>query len=86
MHDPQTIKEFQSWGKLPPTHTPHGTPEDIRANMQKLRPKSWKLDGNRLTGMTEMGMISQFIPTDYICKGTDENGLPILEKIALPPQ
>lgn len=81
MHDQQTLREFEEWGKAPPIHTPHGTTDDIRANMQRLLPKSWKLDGNRLTGMTEMGPFAQFIPTDYICMGTDQNGLPIIQKI-----
>lgn len=81
--DEKVLKEFQKWGKTPPSHDPHGTPEDIRANLRKLLPTKWTLEGNRLMGMTEAGPYCQFIPTDYILKGTDKKGLPILEKIKL---
>lgn len=68
-------------GAAPPIATPHVTEEEILKNMKQLKPNSWRLEGNKLIGDTEMGRLVQFIPTDYICKGTDDKGLPILEKI-----
>jgi hypothetical protein len=81
--DEKTLKEFQKWGKTPPSREAHGLEDDIRKNLRKLLPNSWKLEGNKLTGMTEVGPLVQFIPTDYICRGTDKDGLPILDKIKI---
>lgn len=75
--------EYEKWGKLPPTVEGHGTDEDIRNNLKKLVPSSWRLEGNKLIGQTEFGELVQTIPTDYICHGIDKEGLPILKKIVL---
>ena len=64
----------------PPSYT-HGTEDDIREKLVELKPNSWTLRGNQLEGMTDMGKLVQFIHTNYILRGTDEQGLPILEKI-----
>lgn len=65
----------------PPTTVSHGLEDDISKKLVELKPNSWRLEGNKLIGDTEMGPLVQFIPTNYICKGTDDSGLPILEKI-----
>ena len=83
MINDKILKEFEKWGKRPPSSEPHGTEEDIRNNMKQLLPNQWRLEGNILKGKTQMGELVQRIPTDYILKGTDERGLPILEKIKL---
>lgn len=70
-------------GAAPPVAIPHGTDEDIRDKLTPLKPNSWKLEGNKLTGMTEMGLLVQMIPTDYILTGTDEKGLPVFKKVIL---
>lgn len=70
-------------GVEPPKATPHVTEEEMANNMQRLMPNSWTLEGNELVGMTEMGELRQTIPTDYICTGTDDKGLPILKKVVL---
>lgn len=81
-HHPE--EDFLRKLKVPlPTTTSHGNEDDIRENMRRLMPNSWTLSGNRLTGMTEMGPLTQIIPTDYILTGTDENGLPVLTKVVL---
>lgn len=67
----------------PPKATPHITEEELRKNMKQLKPNSWVLRGNQLEGMTEYGKLVQTIPSDYICSGTDENGLPILKQVVL---
>lgn len=70
-------------GAAPPIFNVHGTDDDIRSKLKPLKATSWRSEGNKLIGTTEMGEIVQFIPTDYICKGIDEEGLPILEKIVI---
>lgn len=83
MHDEATLKFFQKHGKAPPTHNPHGTEQDIAANMKRLLPRSWRLEGNELVGMTDVGELRQTISTDYYLDGTDEKGLPIFRKIVV---
>lgn len=70
-------------GVTPPSATAHITDEEITKNMRQLLPNSWHLEGNQLIGQTEMGRLVQSIPTNYICEGTDDKGLPILTKIKL---
>lgn len=66
-----------------PKATAHGTEEDIREKLVTLKAHSWKMEGNKLTAQTEMGPLVQYIPTDYICAGTDDKGLPILTKVVI---
>lgn len=66
-----------------PEAIPHGTPDDISSEMKKLMPTSWRLEGDRLIGKTEMGELVQKIPSDYILTQTDSNGLPVFRKIQL---
>lgn len=66
-----------------PTADSHGTEQEIQENMKQLLPNSWKLEGNRLIGKTELGNLVQTIPTDYILEGTDSEGLPKFRKIVL---
>lgn len=78
------LKWYDKVNKARPTHIPHGTSaDDIHKHMKKLQPSKWRQEGNRLIGETEAGTIVQFIPTDVQLKGTDEQGLPILERIVL---
>lgn len=81
--DPKTTKDFERWGKTPPSSQSHGTEDEIRANLTKLQPKNWVLEGNQLKGVTDWGPLVQTIPSNYICVGTDEDGLPKLQKIKL---
>lgn len=74
---------YRKLDAAPPTVETHGTEEDVRANMQKLLPNSWWLDGNKLHGHTEMGELVQTIPTSHILVGTDDKGLPIFREIVL---
>lgn len=83
MIDDKVAKQYEAWGIDPPTSDVHGTDEDIRAKMTKLLPNSWHLEGNQLTGMTEMGQLTQTIPVEYILIGTDEAGLPIFRRVVI---
>lgn len=76
-------KDYEKLGITPPTIESHGTEAEIKANMEKLQPKKWRLEGNRLLGDTEWGELCQIISSDLILKGTDDQGLPILEKVVL---
>lgn len=81
LRDPKQVREYEMWQKPLPSIKVHGYPDEIRENLKQMKPKTWKLQGNKLTGDTEMGELAQFISTDLILTGTDENGLPIFKKI-----
>lgn len=70
-------------GIAPPKAYPHGNAEEIRAKLKRANFKSWRLEGNRLIGDSDLGPVTQIIPTDYICHGMDSEGLPILKKVVL---
>lgn len=70
-------------GGTPPQSFTHITEEEIKENMKQLKPNSWKLEGNKLIGETEYGPLVQFIPTDRVLTGTDDNGLPIFKQIVI---
>ena len=77
---------FRKLGVEPPQAQAHGTEEYIESRMTPLKVKKWELNGNTLIGTTEEGVrMAQQIPTDYILKGIDDNGQPILEKVSLAP-
>lgn len=84
MHDEAYLKWLDRIGKTRPTQDKHGvdSPENpISDKLEKLQPRNWRLEGNKLIADTAMGPLVQFIPTDLILTGIDENGLPILTKI-----
>lgn len=81
--DEQVLKQFEKWGKQPPTSEAHGTDETIRENMVRLKPKNWRLQGGQLIADTEMGPLVNYIGTDHILVGVDNDGLPILKKVLL---
>lgn len=66
-----------------PATTTHITEEDIMRNLTTPETRNWRLEGNQLTVETSLGRVTQTIPTDYICTGTDDKGMPILTKIKL---
>lgn len=81
MHDENELKQFDKWGKPRPSHEPHGTAEDIRANLKRLDCSGWRLEGNLLKCDTDMGELCQTIDPSYILLGVDESGLPIFRKL-----
>lgn len=56
--------------------------DDLSDKFTKLLPNEWKLEGNKLIGKTEMGLLVQMIPTDYILEAT-ENGLPKFRRVSI---
>lgn len=84
MFSEDQLKWYDKVNKARPTHIPHGiNSEDVGDHMRELKPHSWRLEGNKLIGETDMGPLVQMIPTDYICTGTDDKGLPVLKKVVL---
>jgi len=81
MYNDREIGWFHKMGKTPPAHYPHGTEQDIAANMQQIKPHSWRLEGNKLIGQSDVGELVQTIPTDFICTGTGDDGLPVFQKV-----
>jgi hypothetical protein len=77
-------KIYEEWGVTPPDRQPHGTETDIQYQM--LRPIThgkWTQKGNTIVcGLCPMPH-SATIPVDFILKGTDDKGLPILEKLGI---
>lgn len=68
---------------VPPESIAHGTEEDVREKLKPAKTWNWKLEGNQLSCETDLGPMTQTIPTDVILTGEDENGLPILQRIVL---
>jgi hypothetical protein len=83
MQDDRVLKDFAKWGHTPPSSQSHGTEDEIKNNMSKILPDKWYMEGNMLIGESDSGKICQFIPTDYICSGIDNKGLPVLTKVVL---
>jgi hypothetical protein len=81
MHDEKELRQFDRWGKERPSHEPHGTAEEIRANLKQAVASSWRMEGNQLIAETQYGPLVQSVPTDVICRGMDDQGLPILVKL-----
>ena len=83
MYEHEDADFYRKLKVAPPSVAPHGTDEDIRSQLKPVKTWGWTLSGNQLTAQTDQGPLTQTIPTGYICKGTDDKGLPILEKIVL---
>lgn len=79
-------KQYKTWGVPPPTSQPHGTPDEIKANLEQVRPTKWRMEGNKLIGESEYGEVVQFLPTNIVCDGSDKEGLPILREIGQTKQ
>lgn len=72
---------FRKFNIAPPEATAHGTEDDISEKLKSSKPTNWVLEGNKLTCDTEHGEVVNFLPPEYIMRGIDSNGLPLLEKI-----
>lgn len=80
---PKELEDFKNWGVALPSRESHGlSVDDIAKRVEKLSPTNWRLEGNKLIADTEMGPLINYIPTDYILTGV-ENNLPILKKIGI---
>lgn len=82
MYSEDELKFFDYYGVKRPSHEPHGVnPDNIAENLRKLRPYSWRLEGNKLIGMTDMGPLVQTIDPSKILVGTDKDGLPVFKDV-----
>ena len=66
----------------PPEAIVHGD-SDIKSKLKPAKTWNWKLNGNQLSCETDLGPMSQTVPTDVILVGEDDRGLPILRKVVL---
>lgn len=77
------LKEFEEWGKKPPTHDTHGTDSwehPISKRMTQAKCYNWRMEGNLLKCDSDFGPFAQIMPTNVICLGT-KNGLPMLREL-----
>lgn len=81
MLDERELKQYDRWNVPRPSHTPHGTEQDIQANLSSVKPRNWRQEGNRLIADTDWGELVQLIPVDYLLDGIDERGLPKFKRI-----
>ena len=72
---------FRKFNMPAPESISHGTIEDVTDKLEKVKPHSWRLEGNKLIAKTEIGELVNFIPTNYILTGEDSEGLPIFRKV-----
>ncbi len=84
LYSPGYLQWFERMDVPKPLHLEHGVnTEDIGKNLKRLNTTNWKLEGNVLTAETEMGKLTQKVPTDVILTGEDAEGLPVFKKIVL---
>lgn len=83
---PEELADFKEWKVPLPSRSPHGTDSYERPaseQLQKLKPRNWRLEGNRLIADTDFGPLINYIPSNLILTGIDAQGLPILTEIKL---
>lgn len=81
---PDGTLDYEALGVPPPTSDGHAydTPENpISKQIPRPVVTKWYQRGNELVAETDMGEFVNFLPTDIQLKGTNENNLPILEKM-----
>lgn len=87
MHSEGYLKWFDKHGKPRPVHEEHA--EDSKENplssrLKRVQASNWRMEGpGKLVADTDMGPLVQWIPHEYVCEGTDNNGHPILRKIKI---
>ena len=82
-------KEPENWydriGVDRPEHIPFMTEEELEKKFRNIRESTihgnWKQQGNYLFCTKCPNQHGDFISPSYLLKGTDDKGLPILEKI-----
>lgn len=84
MYDETELKFYDRVGARRPSSEPHGvSPNTISEYLRPLKPHSWRLEGNKLIGMTDMGPLVQTISPNKILIGTDAQGLPVFKTVTL---
>lgn len=62
----------------------HGVEDTASNPLSDQIPKntviSYVLEGNKLTAQTDLGEVVNFLPTEFILHGVDNNGHPILRR------
>lgn len=78
---PEEIELFKNWQAPLPAREAHGTDEDIRSQLKSVNPTNWRLEGNKLIADTQHGELGQYIPSNLILTGVDQEGLPVFKKV-----
>lgn len=71
--------EYAKWGVEPSKSHEHGQFDE--SMLIPFQADKWWIEGNMLHAEGNHGHFAAPIPTDYLCKGIDADGLPILVKI-----
>lgn len=82
-YEPTDAKFLRDLDVEPAKFFVHGNIPDDNSHLKPLKTWGWKLEGNQLSCLTDMGPLTQTIPMGYICEGTDDKGLPLLRKISI---
>ena len=72
---------YDRLGVARPLHQEHGTLDP--KEFIPFKATKWWLEGDMLYAEGNHGTVANKIPPDFICEGTDEQGLPILRRIVL---
>jgi hypothetical protein len=83
MQPPEVDKsQYEAWGVAPPSHEPHAHESVIEKYFaEKVRHGNWKQKGNYIECGSCPFRHGHAIDVSLILKGTDPEGLPILEKL-----
>lgn len=84
--DEKQLREYDRWKVERPTHEEHGLADTwenpISSRLTGANARNWRMEGpGHLVADTDFGPLHQNVGLDYICLGTDAQGLPILKKL-----
>jgi len=79
--DDKTKQWFERHNLTPPSHTPHGSADDIADKMRPAKIRSWRMEGNRLIAETDIGRLVNYVDPNVVMTGVDENNRPIFKRI-----
>lgn len=86
MADKKPFNWYEHHGLKPPEHIPFMTEEEMERKFAEIRANTkhggWKQQGNFIWCTKCPNQHGDSIPVEYLLKGTDAAGLPILTKIA----
>ena len=82
MQDDKTVKKlYEELGLEAPEHIAHLTEDELREKIKTPSNHKWSQQGALLSCVCELGHHTTQIPTSHILQGTDERGLPVLQRV-----
>jgi hypothetical protein len=80
----KTVKElYYELGLTPPESIAHMTEEELREKLTPIHNHRWSQQGTTLSCSCELGTHTTQIPTSHILTGTDNKGMPQLQRITV---